>query len=35
MKGQESVIVIGAGVIGLNCAYYLERSGFVVTLIDP
>ena len=29
-----SVAVIGAGIVGICCACYLQRSGFRVTLID-
>jgi D-amino-acid dehydrogenase len=28
------VTIIGAGVIGLNCAYYLQKAGHKVTVID-
>jgi D-amino-acid dehydrogenase len=28
-------IVIGAGAIGLSCAYYLRKSGAEVTVVDP
>ena len=31
---SESVLIVGAGIIGLNCAYHLERAGYAVTLID-
>ena len=31
---DTSVTVIGAGIIGICCACYLQRSGFQVTLID-
>ncbi len=31
---NESVIVVGAGVIGIACAHYLSRAGFKVTVID-
>jgi D-amino-acid dehydrogenase len=34
MSGQR-VAVIGAGVVGLACASYLQRQGERVTLIDP
>ncbi len=30
----SSAVVIGSGVIGTACAYYLQRSGWKVTLID-
>jgi D-amino-acid dehydrogenase len=31
---QKSVIVVGAGIVGICCALYLQREGFRVTLID-
>ena len=31
---QESVVVVGAGIIGIGCAHYLSRAGFKVTVID-
>jgi len=31
---QHHVIVVGCGVIGASCAYYLTRAGFRVTMID-
>jgi D-amino-acid dehydrogenase len=31
---DRSAVVIGSGVIGTSCAYYLMRSGWKVTLID-
>ena len=31
---SNKVVVIGAGVIGASCAYYLRKSGREVTLID-
>ncbi|MGB0133555.1 NAD(P)/FAD-dependent oxidoreductase [Dokdonella sp.] len=35
MKSRESdVVVLGAGVIGLSCAYYLLESGRSVTVLD-
>ncbi|MCH5374728.1 MAG: FAD-dependent oxidoreductase, partial [Planctomycetes bacterium] len=35
MTGQsQRVIVIGGGVVGTSCAYYLAREGFQVTIID-
>jgi D-amino-acid dehydrogenase len=33
-KGPGSAVVVGSGVIGTACAYYLMRSGWKVTLID-
>jgi D-amino-acid dehydrogenase len=32
--GSGSVVVIGSGVIGTMCGYYLSKSGWAVTLID-
>lgn len=32
---SRSAIVLGAGSIGLSSAYYLRKSGFDVTVIDP
>lgn len=29
-----NVTIIGGGVIGLNCAYYLQKEGYAVTVID-
>ena len=31
---KQSIIIIGGGVIGLNCAYYLQNEGYAVTVID-
>ena len=31
---MKSIAVIGAGIIGICSAYYLQKSGFKVTLID-
>ena len=30
----EKITIIGAGIIGLNCAYYLQKEGYEVTVID-
>jgi D-amino-acid dehydrogenase len=30
----ESVTVIGAGIVGICCASYLQRAGFAVTVVD-
>jgi D-amino-acid dehydrogenase len=35
MSGSRSVAVIGAGIVGVSTARYLQRSGHIVTLIDP
>ena len=34
MNNKEHVAIIGGGIIGLCTAYYLDQSGFKVTLID-
>ncbi|MCP3713064.1 FAD-binding oxidoreductase [Paraburkholderia sp. CNPSo 3274] len=31
----EAAVVIGGGIVGVCCALYLQRAGYVVTLIDP
>ncbi|MBA2249176.1 MAG: FAD-dependent oxidoreductase [Chitinophagaceae bacterium] len=31
---MKNIIIIGGGVIGLNCAYYLQKKGHKVTIID-
>jgi D-amino-acid dehydrogenase len=31
---KKHIVIIGAGVIGLNCAFYLSEEGHTVTLID-
>lgn len=31
----KSVGILGGGVIGLSCAYYLEKKGFQVSVLDP
>jgi len=28
------IIILGSGVIGLSCAYYLQKSGYQITIID-
>ncbi len=33
-NADTSVAVIGAGIVGICCACYLQRSGFKVTLVD-
>src|SRR6266446_4134990 len=30
----KKVVIVGAGVIGLSCAYYLSRKGHQITVID-
>lgn len=31
---KKDVVIIGGGVIGLCCAYYLDKSGYEITIID-
>ena len=33
-SSADSVVVVGAGIIGIACAHYLTRAGFAVTVID-
>lgn len=36
MKSQKKTIaVVGAGIVGLSCALWLQKTGFEVILIDP
>jgi len=30
----QRVVVVGAGAIGLSCAYFLQRAGFEVVVLD-
>ena len=34
MGEADSVTVIGAGIVGICCASYLQRTGFQVTVVD-
>ena len=34
MSARDSVIVVGAGHIGLACAHYLQQDGYDVTVVD-
>lgn len=34
LKNSKSVVVIGAGLAGLACAYELSQRGFIVTLLE-
>ena len=34
-SSREEAVVIGGGIVGVCCALYLQRDGYVVTLIDP
>jgi glycine/D-amino acid oxidase-like deaminating enzyme len=35
MKKNKTVAVVGAGIVGLSCALWLQKKDFTVTLIDP
>ena len=30
----EKILIVGAGAIGVNCAFFLQREGFDVTIVD-
>ncbi len=34
MQSPKSVVVVGGGIIGLSCAYYLRRAGAAVTVLE-
>ena len=34
MGGETEVLVIGGGIVGTSCAFYLARAGRTVTLIE-
>ncbi len=34
MSQKGSVVIVGGGIIGVNCAWYLSRAGWKVTVID-
>ncbi len=34
MSQKGSVVIVGGGIIGVNCAWYLARSGWQVTVMD-
>lgn len=34
MRSPKSVVICGGGIIGLSCAYYLAREGWIVTLVE-
>src|SRR5665647_537358 len=31
---MKNITIIGGGIIGLNCAYYLQKEGYAVTVIE-
>ena len=33
-SGGQGVLIIGGGIIGLCSAYYLQKEGYAVTVID-
>ena len=33
-RKSESVVVVGAGIIGIACAHYLHQDGYAVTVVD-
>ena len=33
-SGNDRVLVVGAGIVGLGCAHFLSRAGWQVTIID-
>lgn len=35
MTKNKNVAVVGAGIVGLSCALWLQKKGFSVTLVDP
>ncbi len=35
MSTQPNIAVVGAGIVGLSCALWLQKTGHTVTLIDP
>ena len=35
MTNNKTVAIVGAGIVGLSCALWLQKKGFSVTLIDP
>jgi D-amino-acid dehydrogenase len=32
--GENTVLVVGAGIVGISCAMFLQREGFEVTVVD-
>ncbi len=35
MGGGQRIVVVGAGIVGTSCAFFLQRDGHRVTLVDP
>jgi glycine/D-amino acid oxidase-like deaminating enzyme len=35
MKKNKTVAIVGAGIVGLSCALWLQKKGFTAILIDP
>ncbi len=33
-ESKDSVLIVGAGVVGIACAHYLSKAGWKVTVID-
>lgn len=31
---KNSIVIVGAGIAGVSCAYFLAKQGFEVTLLD-
>ena len=31
---QKKILVVGGGIVGLSCAYYLRKEGHAVTVLD-
>ena len=31
---MQSVLIVGGGIIGLSCAYYLNKAGYQVTVLE-
>lgn len=34
-RSSERIFVVGAGIVGVSCAFFLQRDGHAVTLLDP
>jgi D-amino-acid dehydrogenase len=35
LPARETAVVIGGGIVGVCCGLYLQREGYLVTLVDP